>query len=78
MNIRVKKLPIVLPLLLVAALLVSAAVMSRMGRTSAAAHTDLGQKYLNDMNYTGAVAEFLQSISLDPTAQEARRGLAPA
>lgn len=78
MNIRVKKLPIVLPLLLVAALLVSAAVMSRMGRTSAAAHTDLGQKYLNDMNYTGAVAEFLQSISLDPTAQEARLGLAQA
>ena len=44
MNIRVKKLPIVLPLLLVAALLVSAAVMSRMGRTSGPARPHRGQK----------------------------------
>ena len=78
MNLRVKKLPILIPLLLVAVVLTATAVSARLGRDSAAAHTDLGQKYLNDMNYTGAIAEFLQSLSMDPTGQEARLGLAQA
>ena len=78
MKLRVRKLPILLPLLLVAALLIVAAVMMRLGRDSAAAHTNLGQKYLNDINYTGAITEFLQSLSMDPTVQDARLGLAEA
>ena len=36
MKLRVRKLPILLPLLLVAALLIVAAVMMRLGRDSAA------------------------------------------
>ena len=59
MKLRIKKLPILLPLLLVAVALIAAAVMARLSWDSAAAHTDLGQKYLNDMDYTGAVTEFL-------------------
>lgn len=78
MNLRVKKLPILIPLLLVAVVLAATAVSARLGRDNAAAHTDLGQKYLNDMNYAGAIAEFLQSLSMDPTGQEARLGLAQA
>ena len=78
MKLRIKKLPILLPLLLVAVALIAAAVMARLSWDSAAAHTDLGQKYLNDMDYTGAVTEFLQSLSMDPTDQEARLGLAEA
>jgi len=77
-KIRVKKLPIILPLLILAIFLTGTAIMTRMGRDSASAHTDLGQKYLNDLNYTGAIDEFLQSLSMDPTAQEARLGLAEA
>ena len=78
MKLRIKKLPILLPLLLVAVALIAAAVMARLSWDSAAAHTDLGQKYLNDMDYTGAVTEFLKSLSMDPTDQEARLGLAEA
>lgn len=78
MKLRVRKLPILLPLLLVAGLLTAAAVTTRLERDSAAAHTNLGQKYLNDMNYTGAITEFLQSLSANPTAQDARLGLAEA
>lgn len=78
MKIRVKKLPIILPLLVLAIILTGTAIMTRVGRDSATAHTNLGQKYLNDLNYTGAINEFLQSLSLDPTAHEARLGLAEA
>lgn len=78
MKLRVKKLPILLPLLLTAVLLITAAVMTRLGKESATVHTNLGQKYLNDMNYSGAITEFLQSLSMDPTVQDARLGLAEA
>lgn len=78
MKLRVRKLPILLPLLLVTVLLVAAAVIMRLGQDSAAVHTNLGQKYLNDINYTGAITEFLQSLSIDPTVQDARLGLAEA
>ena len=78
MKQSVKKLPIVLPLALLAVLLLGAAVTTRLSRDTAAAHTDLGQKYLNSMDYSGAVAEFMQSLSLDPTNEEARLGLAEA
>ena len=78
MKIRVNKLPILLPLLLVAVCLVATALTTRLGRDNAADHTDLGQKYLNDMNYDGAIVEFLQSLSMDPTIEDARLGLAEA
>jgi len=77
-KIRVNKLPILLPLLLVAVCLVATALTTRLGRDNAADHTDLGQKYLNDMNYDGAIVEFLQSLSMDPTIEDARLGLAEA
>ena len=78
MKLSVKKLPILLPLVLVAVLLLGAAATARLSRDTAAAHTDLGQKYLNSMDYSGAVAEFMQSLSLDPTDAAARLGLAQA
>lgn len=78
MKLRVKKLPIILPLLVLTVILTGTAIITRMSQDNASAHTNLGQKYLNDLNYTGAISEFLQSISLDPTAQEARLGLAEA
>ena len=78
MKLRVKKLPILLPLFLVAGILIAAAVTIRLDRDNASAHTDLGQKYLNDMDYTGAIAEFLRVLSLDPTSRDARLGLAEA
>ena len=78
MNLKVKKLPVLVPLLLIAVVLSAAAVSTRLSRDSAATHTDLGQKYLNDMNYTEAIAEFLQSLTMDPTGEEARLGLAQA
>ena len=44
MKLRVKKLPILLPLFLVAGILIAAAVTIRLDRDNASAHTDLGQK----------------------------------
>lgn len=78
MKLRVKKLPIILPLLVLAVTLTGTAIMTRLGRDSTSAHTNLGQKYLNDLNYTGAIHEFMQALSADPTAQDARLGLAEA
>ena len=72
MKLRIKKLPILLPLLLVAVALIAAAVMARLSWDSAAAHTDLGQKYLNDMDYTGAVTEFFLFFYMYTTDQDSR------
>lgn len=78
MKWKVKKAPILLPLLLAAAILVGIAVFTRLSRETAAEHTDLGQKYLNELNYSGAVEQFLESLSLDPMDASARLGLAQA
>ena len=78
MKWKVKKGPILLPLLLAAAILVGIAVFTRLSRETSAEHTDLGQKYLNELNYSGAVGQFLESLSLDPMDASARLGLAQA
>ena len=78
MRLRIRKLPIVLPLLLAAGLLAGTAAAARLGQNSVAAHTDLGRRYLADTDYTGAITEFLQGLSLNPTDREARMGLAEA
>lgn len=41
-------------------------------------HLELGQKYLTDLNYSGAVLEFKNAIAIDPNNTEARIQLAEA
>ncbi|BAL00615.1 hypothetical protein OBV_34160 [Oscillibacter valericigenes Sjm18-20] len=78
MRRRIKKLPIVLPVLLMAVLLTTAGVRIYLNRSDEMTHTDLGEKYLNSMNYTNAAAEFITSLSENPTDADARLGLARA
>lgn len=78
MKLKVKKLPIIIPLVLVAVVLIAAAVASRLTLDTAKNHTDLGRKHLEDGNYASATTEFLRSLSLDPTSRDARLGLAQA
>ena len=76
MKSRVKILPILLPILLVLGLLSAAGVTIYLERSNEVSHTDLGQKYLNSMDYNGAAEEFVARLTQDPTDVEARRGLA--
>lgn len=78
MKLKVKKLPIIIPLALVAAILISTVVTSRLGLDTAEAHIDLGRKHLKDGDYASATTEFLQGLSRDPTSRDARLGLAEA
>ena len=51
-------------------------LMSGMG--SAAEHVSMGQRYLNDLNYSEAILEFTNAIEMNPSSREARQGLSTA
>ncbi len=76
-TLHVKKGPIILPLVLLAAAL-GAYTLSHFQFVSAADCLTLGQQHLNDLNYEGAVVEFTKAIELDPNNVDARVGLAQA
>ena len=75
--LKIKKGPVLLPLAVLVAALAAYTVLNFRG-VSAAGSLSLGQQYLNEMDYGGAVAAFTRAIELDPTSKEARLGLARA
>lgn len=75
--LKIKKGPILLPLALLALVLVLYTVLHFQGN-SAARSVELGRQYLNDLDYSSAVAAFTEAIALDPGDAEARVGLAQA
>ena len=48
------------------------------GSGSATDHISMGQRYLNDLNYSEAILEFTNAIELNPGNRAARQGLADA
>jgi len=73
------KLHILLPVILVVLAVVAGLLYNNLqGSTSSNRHCQLGQQYLNKLDYAAAVLEFTNAITLDPTNQEARVGLAQA
>ena len=76
-GLQFKKGPVIFPLALLAVVLAGYTLLNFRGVT-AAGSLSLGQQYLNDMDYGGAVAAFTQAIELDPANREARLGLAQA
>ena len=76
-GLKFKKGPVILPLALLIAVLAGYTALNFRG-VSAADSLSLGQQYLNEMDYGGAVAAFTQAIELDPANREARLGLAQA
>lgn len=72
-----KKGPVLLPLLLLIIVLIVYTVLN-FQTVSAADSLSVGQQYLNELNYEGAVAAFTRAIEIDPTNREARIGLAEA
>ena len=76
---RQYRLPILVCILLVAAALAAGLLVSRgAGSGTAEQHLSLGQRYLNELNYSGAILEFSNAIRLDPRSKDARVGLAQA
>ena len=75
--LKIKKGPVLLPLAVLVVALAAYTVLNFRG-VSAAGSLSLGQQYLNEMDYGGAVAAFTRAIELDPTSKEARLGLARA
>ena len=63
MKLRVKVLPILLPVLLVVGLLCGMAVKIYREKADEASNTDLGQKYLNSTDYGNSAAEFAARLS---------------
>ena len=74
---KIKKLPIILPLVLLVLILALYTVMNNRGAT-AASSLSMGQQYLNKLDYGGAIAAFTRAVELDPNNTEARVGLAEA
>lgn len=74
---KIKKLPIILPLVLLVIILALYTVMNNRGAT-AASSLSMGQQYLNKLDYGGAIAAFTRAVELDPNNTEARVGLAEA
>lgn len=72
-----KKGPVLLPLLLLVIVLIVYTVVN-FQTVSAVDSLSVGQQYLNELNYGGAVAAFTRAIEIDPTNREARIGLAEA
>lgn len=75
--LKVKKGPILLPLAVLILVLGGYTFLQFRG-VSAADRLTLGQQYLNDLDYGGAIAAFTQAIQLNPGSSEARVGLAQA
>lgn len=76
-SLKLKKGPIILPLALLAVVLVVYTLLN-LRTVTAADNLSVGQQYLNDLNYSGAVAAFTRAIELDPENRDARIGLAEA
>lgn len=76
-GLKIRKAPIILPLLLLALSLTAYTLLSFRG-VSAADSVSLGRQRLADLDYSGAVAAFTQAIELDPGSRDARLGLAQA
>lgn len=74
---RVKKGPIILPLILLAVVL-GVYTLSHFQFASAADCLTLGQQHLSNLDYEGAIMEFTNAIELDPNSVDARVGLAQA
>lgn len=75
--LQIKKAPVLVPLAVLILVLGGYTFLQFRG-VSAAGSLTLGQQYLNDLNYGGAIAAFTQAIELDPGSSEARIGLAKA
>ncbi|MBE6658126.1 MAG: tetratricopeptide repeat protein [Ruminococcaceae bacterium] len=73
------KLQIILPVLLAVVVLVATAMSNLFSDNSSSDYQcSLGRKYLNDLDYSGAILAYSNAIALDPTNTEARIGLAKA
>lgn len=76
-GMKLKKGPILLPLLLLA-LGLGAYTLMNLRTVSAAESLDLGRQYLTEQKYSAAAAVFTQALTLDPGSTEARVGLSKA
>lgn len=76
-TLRIKKAPILFPLLFLAAALAVYTFVHFQSVTAADCLT-LGQRHLNELDYEGAILEFSNALDLDPNNSEARLGLAQA
>ena len=73
------RMHILLPVILVVLSLVGSLIYTGLqAGGSASSHVSLGQQYLNNLDYSAAILEFSNAISLDPTNKDARIGLAEA
>lgn len=72
-------MPVLIPLLIALTLFAGIGwALTHQEQEIKTSHINLGQKYLQEMDYSSAAAEFLLCLSEDPTSQNARLGLAQA
>ncbi len=76
-TLRIKKAPILFPLLFLAAALAAYTFFHFQSVTAADCLT-LGQQHLNELDYEGAIMEYSNALEMDPSSTEARLGLARA
>lgn len=78
-QIRQYRLPALFCAILVLLALAAGIAINLVGGLgSAAEHVSMGQRYLNDLNYSEAILEFTNAIEMNPSSREARQGLAAA
>lgn len=78
-QIKRYRFPVLFCAVLLVLALAAGIAMNLLGSAgSAADHISMGQRYLNDLNYSEAILEFTNAIEMDPGSREARLGLADA
>ena len=78
-SLKKYRFQIILPILFAVAVLIVTALTNLLADNSSSDYQcSLGRKYLNQLDYSGAILAYSNAISLDPTNTEARIGLAKA
>ena len=77
-RIHVNKLPILLPAAAAALVLGVYAALNLAPAAGAAQQVSLGQRHLEEMDYSSALLSFSQAIQVDPSNTQAKLGLAQA
>ena len=72
-SLKKYRFQIILPILFAVAVLIVTALTNLFADNSSSDYQcSLGRKYLNQLDYSGAILAYSNAISLDPTNTEAR------
>ena len=73
-----KRLPLILLCIVLAAAIITCGIIFNPFKSDAGKHIEMGQRYLDELQWESALAEFELALEIDPRSVEARLGAAEA